>query len=239
MKGLSFGYGPDAPLVLKNINLEVEPGEMIGLRGGDGSGKSTLIKLIRGEFVPTTGTVLLDNHSPSGVQRSSLAELTAYVPQQASIIQGTILQNITMYRGGDAIDAAREAAQAIGLEPDIHRLPSGYDTVLNEGIAEDLPAGMMQRIVIARALARKPKLLLFDEGNSALDATSDAMLREGLEQLKGHTTVLLVSLRPSLLRMASRVYSLQDGMLYDVTAEYADATAAQTAPAMPQVLNAS
>lgn len=239
IKGLSFGYGPDAPLVLKNINLEVAPGEMIGLRGGDGSGKSTLIKLLRGEFEPTAGTVRLDDHAPSGVQRSSLAELTAYVPQQPSIIQGTILQNITMYRGGDAIDAAREAAQSIGLEPDIHRLPSGYDTVLSEGIAEDLPAGMMQRIVIARALARKPKLLLFDEGNSSLDAGSDAHLREGLEKLKGQTTVILVSLRPSLLRMATNVYSLQDGMLYNVTAEYADESAAQAAPPMPQVLDAS
>lgn len=217
---VSFSYGPDKPLILKNLNLDIPPGEMIGLRGGDGSGKSTLMKLIRGELQPTSGQVRLDGYDPAQVERASVADWLAYVPKDASIFRGTILENITMFRGGQAIDDAREAAQMIGLEADIHRLPAGYDMVLSEGITEELPAGLIQRIIIARALARKPKVLLFDEANTSLDGRSDALLRQGLEQIMGDTTILLVSLRPSLLRMASRVYSLLDGQLYDVTVEY-------------------
>ena len=220
ISGVSFGYGPDKPLVLKNVNLEVAPGEMIGLRGGDGSGKSTLIKMIRGELQPTSGHIRLDSYDPAHADRASICDWISYVPKDASIFRGTILENISMFRGGEAIDNAREAAQLIGLETDIHRLPAGYDMLLSEGITEELPAGLIQRIVIARALARKPKILLFDEANTSLDGRSDALLREGLEQLRGQTTVLLVSLRPSMLRMASRVFSLLDGQLYDVTVEY-------------------
>ncbi len=231
ISGVSFAYGPDKSLILKNVNLDVAPGEMIGLRGGDGSGKSTLINLIRGELQPTTGQILLDTLDPSLVERSSIGDWMAYVPKDAAMFHGTILENITMFRGGEAIDNAREAAQLIGLEADIHRLPAGYDMVLSEGITEELPTGLMQRIVIARALARKPKILLFDEANTSLDSGSDALLRQGLEQLRGHTTVLLVSLRPSMLRMASRVFSLLDGQLYDVTVEYQQNASATWEPA--------
>lgn len=220
VRQVSFAYGPDKPLVLKNVNLDVAPGGMIALRGGDGSGKSTLIRLIRGEFAPTTGEIRLDSCDPAGLQGASIARLIAYVPQNASIFQGTILENITMFRSGEAIDAARESARLIGLESDIHHLPSGYDTMLGEGIADELPVDLLQRIAIVRALSRKPKILLFDEANVALDARSDELLRWGLEQLKGHTTVVIVSQRPSLLQTADQVYALQGGQLFDVTAEY-------------------
>ena len=125
----------------------------------------------------------------------------------------------------EAIDAAREAARLIGLEADIHLLPSGYDTRLAEGITEELPADMLQRIVIARALSTKPKILLFDEGNTSLDTRSDALLRQGLEKVRENTTIFLVSLRPSLLRMADKVYALQCGQLYEVSAEYSQPVA--------------
>ena len=243
LTGVSFSYGPDKPLILKNINLDIAPGEMIGLRGGDGSGKSTLLKLIRGELQPTAGQVRIDHFDPALVERASISDWLAYVPKDASIFRGTILENITMFRSGEAIDNAREAAQMIGLEADIHRLPAGYDMVLSEGITEELPAGLIQRIVIARALARKPKILLFDEGNASLDSRSDALLRQGFEQIMGDTTILLASLRPSMLRMASKVYSVLDGQLYDVTVEYqqtaAVPAAGDTPVASPPAMEAS
>lgn len=215
LSSVSFAYAPDAPLVLKDVDLVIKPGEMIGLCGGDGSGKSSIAKLIRGEYPPTSGAVMVDGYEPSGEWRSALEEWISYVPQNASIFQGTILENIAMFRSGDAIDAAREAAQLIGLEADIHRLPSGYDMRLNEGITEELPVGIIQRVIIARALARKSRILLFDEGNSALDGASDRLLREGLQKLKGQKTIILVSQRPSLLRIADRVLELADGRLSD------------------------
>ncbi len=222
LSDVGFAYGPGEAMVLQNLNLEVAAGDMIGLRGGDGAGKSTLLKMICGEIEPTTGRLRLDGYEPSTLNPTWVSEWISRVPTHASIFRGTIMENLTMFRSGGAIDNAREAAQLIGLERDIHRLPSGYDMVLSEGISDELPAGMMQRIVIARALARKPRILLFDEGNSSLDAKSDMLLREGLEQLKGSTTIIIVSLRPSLLRLTDCVYSLLDGQLYDITSEYSD-----------------
>ncbi|MGI9415268.1 MAG: ATP-binding cassette domain-containing protein, partial [Hyphomicrobiales bacterium] len=218
LSAVSFSYAPDEPLVLKDIDLSIAPGEMIGLCGGDGSGKSSIAKLIRGEYPPTSGEVLIDGYASSGEWRTALEEWISYVPQNASIFQGTILENIAMFRGGEAIDAAREAARLIGLEEDVHRLPLGYDMRLNEGITEELPVGIIQRIIIARALARKSKILVFDEGNSALDGGADRQLREGLQKLKGEKTVILVSQRPSLLRIADRTFELREGRLHDFIA---------------------
>jgi len=230
---MSYAYGPDKPFVLKDLNLNIAAGEIIGLRGGDGSGKSTLIQLLRGELTPMTGQVRIDGHDAAGALRPAIADWMATAPQKVSLFRGTILDNITMFRTGPMIDQAREACRLIGLEDDIHRLASGYDTPVSEGITDELPAGMMQRIVIARALARKPKILLFDEGNSSLDARSDRLLREGLIALKGTMTVLLVTQRPSLLRIADRIFALEKGQLRDAMADYVEPTHAQpaTAPA--------
>ncbi len=228
LKQVSFAYDTDEPFVLKDLDLAIAPGEMIGLRGGDGSGKSTLVKLLRGELSPTAGEVKIDGHEISGPMRPALCDWLAIVPQNASLFQGTILENITMFRTGDAIDHAREACRLIGLETEVHRLPEGYDTKVSEGIGDELPAGMLQRIVIARALARKPKFLLFDEGNSSLDSSSDRLLREGFAVLKGSMTIFLVSQRPSLLRVADRVYALEDGKLRDAMADYVETPAAQS-----------
>lgn len=225
---VSFRHAPEGGPVLSNVNLHVRPGEIIGLRGGDGSGKSTLLKLICGELQPTSGEVRLDSHVACAADAAWTSTWIAQVPTDAPIFHGTIMDNLTMFGTGDAVEEARHAARLIGLERDIHKLPAGYDTVLSEGISEGLPSGLLQRLVIARALARKPRILLFDEGNSGLDAQSDAMLREGLATLKGKTTVILVTLRPSLLRIADRVYSLLDRQLYDVSGEYGEA------PAEPQ-----
>jgi len=211
LRNLVYTYAKEEKPAINDISLDISPGTMIGLNGGDGCGKSTLIRLIAGELTPVSGSLTIDGFEASGPAREQLANSIAYVPQHADIFTGTILQNITMFKNGDVIDDAREAARLLGLEADIHRLPKGYDTMLSEGISDELPMGMMQRIMIARNMARRPKILLFDEANSSLDARADKLLREAFLKLKGHVTVVLISHRPSLLRLCDHIYELEDG----------------------------
>lgn len=209
---LSFAYEPGKPL-FKSIHLPVAAGSIVGIQASDGTGKSTLMKLIMGELTPASGSIEVDGIDLHGPRGEAVRPRLAYVPPYASLLRGTILENITMFGKGDAIDIARRAARLIGLENDIFQLHQGYDTMLGRGVAEELPAGLLQRIMIARALARRPNVLLFDEANASMDARSDRMLREGLEKLRGHMTMVLISQRPSLLRLADAVYKLRDGHL--------------------------
>jgi ATP-binding cassette subfamily C protein LapB len=230
VRNLGFAHAPDRPAVFSNLDLDVAAGEFLGLRGGDGVGKSTLLSILRGDLVPSRGEVRIDGYDPSGPHRAALGAMVASVPQSAELFRGTILENITLFRTGEAIDSAREAARLIGLEAIIHHLPEGYDTMVGEGVSSTLPDGLCQRIAIARALAGRPKILLFDEANSALDVKSDRLLREGLATLKGRMTVILASQRPSLLRIADRIVVLRDGALHAASADL-DEVPRDTAPA--------
>lgn len=210
-RDVTFRYPGQKQALLDKFSLIVKQGEMLALTGPEGDGKSTLLKLIMGELAPETGNVTIDEHDASGEERDNLALDIAYVPPVATLFKGTILENLTMFREGDAIDQAREAARMIGLEEDIHRLPQGYDTEVSQGVSDELPGGMMQRIIIARALARNARVLLFDEANAGLDRKADTQLMDALAKLKGTMTIVAVSHRPSLIRMADRVVSIHKG----------------------------
>jgi ATP-binding cassette subfamily C protein LapB len=231
VRDASFARVPGEPVVLRNVTLDIGAGDIVGIRGADGSGKSTLARMIAGQSAPTSGTVAMDGCDIYGPQAEALRRWISYVPDDYAIFNGTILQNLTMFRAGDVIDAARDAARLIGLEEDIHRLPAGYDTALSAGIAEEMPAGMMQRIAIARALARPSKLLVFDEANRHLDDRGERLLREALDVLRGEKTIVLITLRPSLLKLADRVYEVTDGRVLRVAGNpsVADASVRQNA----------
>ncbi len=211
---VGFEYqGAKTRSCLADINLEVRPGEFVGIKGEDGSGRSTLVKLITGELKPTRGSVLIGGLESCPNREQLQVKDVAYVSAHSATFKGTILENITMFRTGVAIEAAQHAAKLIGLENEIHCLPDGYDTPLAQGVAQTLSSGLLQRVAIARALARNPKILIFDEANSLLDFQSDAALRRGLESLKGQMTAIIISNRPSFLSIAERVYALQDTTL--------------------------
>ena len=218
LRNLTYYYDGDEKPAIDDISLDIAPGKMIGLHGGDRCGKSTLVKLIIGDMAPTSGTLKIDGREISGPERDRIIGEIAYVPQYSEIFTGTILENITMFQTGETIDAAREAARLLGLEADIHRLPEGYDTQLSEGIGDELPMGMMQRITIARSIARKPRILLFDEANSSLDSRADKLLRQAFLELKGNVTIVLVSHRPSLLRLCDHIYELDRGEIKSAVA---------------------
>lgn len=216
MVDLTLTYDGNSEPAIDIPELTVEHGQIIGIKGEQSSGKSTLLRLLRGELQPTTGVTEIDGHDVHGPRRAQIHAAMRFVGPDPEVFQGTLLENIIMHRPGDAIALGRRAAQLIGLERDINRLPKGFDTPLGDGSADVLPAGMLQQVSIARALAGDPKVLLFDEANSRLDMRADAALRAGLERVRGEITCLLVSNRPSLLAIADRVFELRNGRLHEV-----------------------
>ena len=213
LKDLSFGYSKDTPLVLRNVNLKVESGQVIGIRGGNGSGKSTLLWALMAGLEPQQGQILVNGKDPANFSTASLRLRIAYLPQRPVMFQGTILDNLTMFRGDEHIDDALKVAEMLHLDSILARMPDGYETRIGDGAQNEMPAGIAQRIAIARTLASEPDVILFDEANSGLDNQSDEDLLKLMKNLKGKCTMVLVSYRPSLLKLADKLYDLKDGTL--------------------------
>ena len=217
LRNVTFNYGKNRdgetlPNVIKNVSIHIRPGETVGISGGNVSGKTTLLYLMMAALRPVEGEVRIDAHEASEFNPISARKQIAYLPQEAVLFNGTLLENLTMFRP-EFEDQALEVARYLGLDNVVAHMPFGYDTKVGEGATDALPRGIQQRIGIARALVEKPRVLLFDEANTAMDAAGDAMLRNLLEQLKGRVTLVLVSCRPSLLKLADRIYDLEEGIL--------------------------
>lgn len=213
MDRVSFRYLEGGPWVLKDLDLHIKPGEAVGITGEAGSGKTTLLWLLMGLLQPTGGRLQINGQDPRAHSRRELSRHIAYLPQQAVMFEGTILDNIAMFREGDWRAEAVRAARMVGLDHVIGRLPQGWYTRVGTGAIEALPRGITQRIAIARALVDRPRILLFDAANMALDSRGDEIVRELMSLLKGKLTMVLVTQRPSLLRVADRVLKLEGGGL--------------------------
>ncbi len=204
--------GTDEPKI-HDLSLKVRPGEAIGIEGDNASGRSTLLRILRGLVRPQHGCVLVDGHDLFEFDPASLHQQIALVEQDVTIFSGTIIENLTNFRGGALIDEALELAEKLGLDQIIKRLANGYDTRVGDGSAAILTGGMRQRIAIVRALVNRPAILLFDEASAALDHESERRLHIMLEEMKGRTTMIIVSPRPALLRLADRRFVMTDGRL--------------------------
>jgi len=215
---IRFAFSDDGPELFKGVDLAVPAGGAVGIRGANGSGKSTLLRLILRLYRPTAGRITIDGHDLSDFDPISIRDQVVYLPQQSVLFQGTIMENLTGFRGDEAIEPALEVAAKLGLDAVIARLPDGYQTRVGESGADSLPAGIRQRIAIANAISRDPRVVLFDEANSYLDAGGDTMVRALLEEVRERATLVLVSHRPSLLQLADRIYEIRDGVLVDRTA---------------------
>lgn len=213
MKNVSFRYDENGKDILHNINLKLNHGDIIGIRGGNGSGKTTLLWALMGGLTPTSGEVLINGQNPKAFSTDSIRTRIAYLPQKPCMFRGTILDNLTMFRGDAHIDDALKIAEKLDLNRILARMPDGYESMIGDGAQGEIPTGIAQRITIARSLANKPDVILFDEANSGLDTQSDHDLQKLIETLKGTATIILVSYRPSLLRLADRQYDLKDGQL--------------------------
>ncbi len=213
LKKAGFQYAAGKDVVLKDLNFKIEAGKIIGIRGGNGVGKTTLLWLLMGGLKPTEGQIFFNKADGEQVRLDSLRGQIAFVPQQPILFQGSVLENMTMFREGEILDEALEVAARLGLDRVFARMPDGYQTQVGDMASSNVPAGIAQRIAIVRALIGSPKIILFDEANSALDSNSDKRLKQLLEDCREKAGIVLVSYRPSLLAIADQRLELKGGTL--------------------------
>jgi ATP-binding cassette subfamily C protein LapB len=207
-RGASFGVDPSLPPVIENFDLAIEPGQAIGFRGNEGAGASTLLRVLIGETDIRGGEVLIEGDPVQDIDRDSLLQSVGFAANSVGIFRGTLLDNLTMFESGEAIDRARRASALTGLERLINQLPDGFETEIGGNGGRELPRGLVQLIGITRALAKQPRLLILDEANASLDRDSEAILLQALETLRGRVTILIATQRPSLLRFCDHVVDL-------------------------------
>lgn len=204
--------------LFSNLSLTLAAGETIAIRGGSGSGKSSLLSLMNGMQRPDSGEILVDGFPLTNYNADSVFKEIALLPQTGTVVSGNILENLTMFDAslnGEALSLA----QKLGLDRIVAGMKMGYETPLGEGVSDTLPAGVRQIITIIRALVRKPSVILFDEANISLDMHGDQLLRDYFAELKGTCTMVLVTHRPSLISLADKIYSLVDGHLHEGVVE--------------------
>ncbi|MDD6174758.1 MAG: ABC transporter ATP-binding protein [Firmicutes bacterium] len=208
--GVSFAYAGAAGNALSKISFKACPGETIGVIGPTGSGKSTLVNLVPRFYDATEGQVLIDGCDVQKLSPEQLRQAVAVVPQKALLFSDTIAGNL---RWGDEAASDEEiaaAARAACAEEFVQSLPQQYDTMLGQG-GVNLSGGQKQRLSIARALLRKPKILILDDCTSALDASTEAAVLANLRVQTGRITVLLISQRISTVMRADRILCLEEG----------------------------
>lgn len=206
---VSFDYGDGRP-VLRDVSLEVRPGETVALVGPSGCGKTTLVSLLERLHAPTAGRILVDGTDIRECTQRSLRAQVGTVMQDVHLFNDTVLANLTYGTPGATRAQAEAAARAAHAHEFILRLPQGYDTVLGERGA-GLSGGQKQRIAIARALLKDPPVLVLDEATSALDNESEALVQAALKHLTRGRTTLVVAHRLSTVMDADRIVVLRDG----------------------------
>lgn len=210
--GVDFTYPGAAEPSLADAGFTVKQGERIGITGATGSGKSTLVQLIPGFYLPDSGTVKLFGHDIKEYTQKQLNELTAYVPQKAVLFSGSIRENL-LWGNENATEAqlldAVKTAQAIDV---LEAKENGMDELLTEG-GKNLSGGQRQRLTVARALVKNAPILILDDSTSALDAATDAAMREAIGSLPGQPTVFIVSQRVSSVKDCDRILVTDDGRI--------------------------
>lgn len=202
-----FRYRNDGALTLDNVSIHAEPGEFIAIVGPSGSGKSTLFRLLLGFDFPSAGAIYYDGQDLTGLDVHAVRRQLGVVMQNSRMMSGSIFDNIAS-NALITMEEAWEAAEMAGFADDVKAMPMGMHTVVSEG-ATNLSGGQRQRLLIAKALALKPRILLFDEATSALDNKTQAIVSQSLERLQ--VTRIAIAHRLSTIRNAHRIYVLQDG----------------------------
>ena len=211
---VTFRYRPDGSEVIRKVSFTVAPGQVIGIVGRSGSGKSTIAKLIQRLYVPERGRILVDGVDLAQVDPAWLRRQVGVVLQENFLFNRSVRDNIALTDPGSGMERVIRAAKLAGAHDFILELPEGYDTTVGEHGCS-LSGGQRQRIAIARALVANPRILILDEATSALDYESEAIIQQNLAQIAKGRTVFIIAHRLSTVRPAHRIYVIERGELVE------------------------
>lgn len=209
---VAFRYDEGTPYIMNDLSLKVKAGEYVAIVGRTGCGKSTLVRLLLGFEQPEKGAIYYDQHDLSKIDPRSLRKNIGVVIQNGQLFQGDIFSNITISAPQLTMDRAWEAAEIAGIAQDIREMPMGMQTMISEGQG-GISGGQKQRLMIARAVAPKPKLLIFDEATSALDNKTQKQVSDSLDKLK--CTRIVIAHRLSTIRNCDRILVMDNGTIIE------------------------
>lgn len=209
-RDVSFSYSEGGDNALEHISFSVQRGETVGIIGGTGSGKSTLVSLIPRFYDAEQGSVLIDGADVKSYGLKELRQRIGFVPQKAMLFSGTIAENLRWGNENATDDQLIKAAETAQAKEFIDKMPEGFNTFINQG-GRNLSGGQKQRLTIARALTSSPEILILDDSASALDFATDAALRKAIARDTSDMTVMIVSQRATSIRHADKIIVLDDG----------------------------
>lgn len=212
VESVSFRYGPLAPLVIKDVSIDIAPGEFIGVVGRSGSGKSTLASLLFGLYPPTGGRILFDGNDLQQLDLQLVRQQLGIVTQHPFLFGTSIRRNIALSEPDAPLSRVIEAARKAEIHDDIQAMPMGYNSILADG-GTSISGGQRQRLALARALYRRPRILLLDEATSALDTLTEQAIYTRLRRLRA--TRIVVAHRLSTVADADRILVMHDGELVE------------------------
>ena len=212
LNNVSFRYNENMPNVVDDLSLKIRPGQYVAIVGATGCGKSTLMRIMLGFEKPQKGAIYYDGKDLSSIDLKSLRRKIGVVMQNGKLFLGDIFSNITISAPQLTMDDAWAAAEMSGIADDIRAMPMGMHTIISEG-SGGISGGQRQRLMIARAIAPKPKILMFDEATSALDNITQKIVSESLEKLK--CTRIVIAHRLSTIKECDRIIYLEKGKIVE------------------------
>lgn len=218
LREVRYRYSLNDPMVLDGISLSIRPGEHVAITGPSGGGKSTLAKIILGLVEPDEGVVLVDGIPLARFGHKNFHDQIGAVMQEDSLFAGSLADNIALFDDAPEMARITEAATAAALHDEIIAMPMGYETLVGD-MGSSLSGGQKQRLLLARALYKKPRLLLMDEGTSALDPAREQMVNAAIAKLG--ITRIVIAHRLETIVHADRIFGLQQGQLADISTQFA------------------
>ncbi len=211
LRRVAFRYSPKEDPAVLGLSLKIGAGELIAITGASGSGKSTLLKLIAGMYQPQAGFITLDDIDIRQLDPIDLRRHIAYVPQNVKMFHGTIAQNLRLNNPVATHDDLEKALDMAGILDEVKKLPAGLETRMGDNLTRQFPPGFIHGLALARALARPAKILLLDEPAASLDMRTDRIFMRNLERMRRHYTIVMVTHRPSHIKLADRAVLLHEG----------------------------